>query len=232
MGAQNIEQLVGVLWYDILSLLRITVFIPEAWWDEELGHIQTFRGRILETLLSLRFFIFQYGVVYHMDASEPSTSLLVYWVSWAVLGGLFILLMVFSLNPKAMVHFQLLLRLVKSIALLMVLAGLIVAIVSTRLSFTDVLASILAYVPTGWGILSIAVAWKPVVKRLGLWKTVRSLARLYDAGMGMIIFVPIAICSWFPFISTFQTRLLFNQAFSRGLEISLILAGNNQNTSV
>jgi len=204
----------------------------EAWWDEELAHIHTFRGRILETILSLRFFIFQYGVVYHMDASEPSTSLLVYWVSWAVLGGLFVLLMVFSLNPKAMVHFQLLLRLVKSIALLVVLAGLIVAIVSTSLTFADVLASILAYVPTGWGILSIAVAWKPVVKRLGLWKTVRSLARLYDAGMGMIIFVPIAICSWFPFISTFQTRLLFNQAFSRGLEISLILAGNNQNAGV
>jgi hypothetical protein len=83
---------------------------------------------------------------------------------------------------------------------------------------------------TSFLLIQIAVAWKPIVKRLGLWKTVRSLGRLYDAGMGMIIFVPIAICSWFPFISTFQTRLLFNQAFSRGLEISLILAGQNQNT--
>jgi len=156
----------------------------------------------------------------------------VYWISWAVLGGLLVLLLVFGLNPKAMVHFQLFLRLVKSIALLMVLAGLIVAIVFTNLSVTDVFASILAFVPTGWGILSIAVAWKPIVKKLGLWKTIRSLARLYDAGMGMIIFVPIAICSWFPFISTFQTRLLFNQAFSRGLEISLILAGNNPNAGM
>ncbi|VAI10891.1 unnamed protein product [Triticum turgidum subsp. durum] len=204
----------------------------EAWWDEELAHIHTFRGRIMETILSLRFFIFQYGVVYHMKASQENTALSVYWVSWAVLGGLFVLLMVFSLNPKAMVHFQLLLRLVKSIALLVVLAGLVVAIARTHLTVVDVLASILAYVPTGWGILSIAVAWKPIVKRLGLWKTVRSLARLYDASMGMIIFVPIAICSWFPFISTFQTRLLFNQAFSRGLEISLILAGNNQNAGI
>ncbi|CAN6308264.1 unnamed protein product [Urochloa humidicola] len=203
----------------------------EAWW-EELQHIYTIRGRILETILSLRFFIFQYGVVYHMDASGQSTALLVYWISWAVLGGLFILLLVFGLNPKAMVHFQLFLRLVKSIALLMVLAGLIVAVWFTELSVKDVFASILAFVPTGWGILSIAVAWKPIVKKLGLWKTVRSLARLYDAGMGMIIFVPIAICSWFPFISTFQTRLLFNQAFSRGLEISLILAGNNPNAGM
>lgn len=69
-------------------------------------------------------------------------------------------LQVFSLNPKAMVHFQLLLRLVKSIALLVVLAGLIVAIVSTSLSFADVLASILAYVPTGWGILSVSFMWQ------------------------------------------------------------------------
>ncbi|CAL4920447.1 unnamed protein product [Urochloa decumbens] len=204
----------------------------EAWWEEELQHIYTIRGRILETILSLRFFIFQYGVVYHMDASDHSTALLVYWISWAVLGGLFILLLVFGLNPKAMVHFQLFLRLVKSIALLMVLAGLIVAVWFTELSVKDVFASILAFVPTGWGILLIAVAWKPIVKKLGLWKTVRSLARLYDAGMGMIIFVPIAICSWFPFISTFQTRLLFNQAFSRGLEISLILAGNNPNAGM
>lgn len=204
----------------------------EAWWEEELDHIYSIRGRILETILSLRFFIFQYGVVYHMDASNNSTALLVYWISWAVLGGLFVLLLVFGLNPKAMVHFQLFLRLFKSIALLMVLAGLVLAILFTHLSVRDVFASILAFVPTGWGILSIAVAWKPVVKKLGLWKTVRSLARLYDAGMGMIIFVPIAICSWFPFISTFQTRLLFNQAFSRGLEISLILAGNNPNAGM
>uniref|UniRef100_A0A0D9VNS5 1,3-beta-glucan synthase n=1 Tax=Leersia perrieri TaxID=77586 RepID=A0A0D9VNS5_9ORYZ len=204
----------------------------EAWWDEELAHIHNIGGRILETVLSLRFFIFQYGVVYHMDASESSRALLIYWISWAVLGGLFVLLLVFGLNPKAMVHFQLFLRLIKSIALLMVLAGLVVAVVFTSLSVADVFASILAFVPTGWGVISIAVAWKPIVKKLGLWKTVRSLARLYDAGTGMIIFVPIAICSWFPFISTFQTRLLYNQAFSRGLEISLILAGNNPNAGV
>ncbi|KAL9855534.1 Callose synthase 7 [Arabidopsis thaliana] len=43
--------------------------------------------------------------------------------------------------------------------------------------------------------------------------------------MGLVIFTPIAVLSWFPFVSEFQTRLLFNQAFSRGLQISMILAG-------
>ena len=78
----------------------------------------------------------------------------------------------------------------------------------------------------------IAIAWKRVVWSLGLWDSVREFARMYDAGMGVLIFVPIAFLSWFPFVSTFQSRLLFNQAFSRGLEISLILAGNKANVEI
>lgn len=75
----------------------------------------------------------------------------------------------------------------------------------------------------------LAITWKRIVRNLGLWDSVREFARMYDAGMGMLIFAPIAVLSWFPFISTFQSRLLFNQAFSRGLEISIILAGNKAN---
>lgn len=70
------------------------------------------------------------------------------------------------------------------------------------------------------------------MKLMGLWDSVREIARLYDAGMGMIIFAPVAILSWFPFVTTFQSRLLFNQAFSRGLEFSKILAGNKANVQV
>ncbi|XP_068639698.1 callose synthase 9 isoform X2 [Aristolochia californica] len=204
----------------------------EAWWDEELGHIRTLRGRILETLLSLRFFIFQYGVVYKLHATGSDTSLTVYGLSWIVLAVLIILFKVFTFSQKASVNFQLVLRFVQGVSFILALAGIVVAIVVTNLSLPDIFACILAFVPTGWGIIYIAAAWKPLIKKLGMWKSIRSIARLYDAGMGIIIFVPIAICSWFPFISTFQTRLLFNQAFSRGLEISLILAGNNPNTGL
>ncbi|KAF3452614.1 hypothetical protein FNV43_RR03047 [Rhamnella rubrinervis] len=202
----------------------------EAWWDEELAHIRTFRGRIIETILSLRFFVFQYGVVYKLDVQGSNTSLTVYGLSWIVLAALIILFKVFTFSQKISVNFQLLLRFIQGVSLLMVLAGLVVAVIFTELSVSDIFACILAFVPTGWGILCIAAAWKPVMKKLGLWKSIRSIARLYDAGMGMLIFIPIALFSWFPFVSTFQTRLMFNQAFSRGLEISLILAGNNPNT--
>ncbi|XVE78801.1 hypothetical protein DITRI_Ditri14bG0007100 [Diplodiscus trichospermus] len=204
----------------------------EAWWDEELAHIRTMRGRILETILSLRFFIFQYGIVYKLHVQGTNTSLTVYGLSWIVLAVLILLFKVFTFSQKISVNFQLLLRFIQGLSFLIAIAGLAVAVVLTDLSIPDIFASILAFVPTGWGILSIAAAWKPLVKKLGLWKSIRSLARLYDAGMGMLIFVPIAFFSWFPFVSTFQTRLMFNQAFSRGLEISLILAGNNPNTGI
>ncbi|CAA7410669.1 unnamed protein product [Spirodela intermedia] len=204
----------------------------EAWWDEEMAHIHTLRGRILETILNLRFFIFQFGVVYKLHATGSDTSLTVYGLSWVVLAVLFILFQVFSFSQKASVNFQLLLRLIQGVSFMLAFAGIAVAIVVTDLSVPDIFACILAFVPTGWGILSIAVAWKPLMKKLKLWKSIRTLARLYDAGMGMFIFIPIFVGSWFPFVSTFQTRLLFNQAFSRGLEISLILAGNNPNTGL
>ncbi|XP_045815434.1 callose synthase 9 [Trifolium pratense] len=204
----------------------------EAWWEEELAHIRSFGSRIAETILSLRFFIFQYGIVYKLDVKGTDTSLTVYGFSWVVLAVLIILFKVFTFSQKISVNFQLLLRFVQGLSLLFALAGLVVAVILTDLSVPDIFACILAFIPTGWGILSIAAAWKPVMKRLGLWKFIRSIARLYDAGMGMLIFVPIAFFSWFPFVSTFQTRLMFNQAFSRGLEISLILAGNNPNTGI
>lgn len=204
----------------------------EAWWDEELAHIRSLRSRLMETILSLRFFIFQFGIVYKLNVQGSDTSLTVYGFSWIVLVGLIILFKVFTFSQKISVNFQLLLRFIQGVAFLLALAGVAVAVALTNLTIADIFACILAFVPTGWGILSIAAAWKPLMKKVGLWKSIRSLARLYDAGMGMLIFIPIALFSWFPFISTFQTRLMFNQAFSRGLEISLILAGNNPNTGL
>ncbi|KAF3549209.1 hypothetical protein DY000_02003764 [Brassica cretica] len=204
----------------------------EAWWEEELSHIRTLSGRIMETILSLRFFVFQYGIVYKLKLQGSDTSFSIYGWSWAALAIIIFLFKVFTFSRKISVNFQLVLRLAQGIAFLVALAVVTVGVVLTDLSVTDIFASVLALIPTGWGILSIACAWKPIIKRIGMWKSIRSLARLYDAGMGMLIFLPVAFCSWFPFLSTFQTRMMFNQGFSRGLEISLILAGNHPNSDL
>ncbi|MCH96159.1 callose synthase 9-like, partial [Trifolium medium] len=102
---------------------------------------------------------------------------------------------VFTCIPKISVKFRFVLRFVQGLSLLLALAGLAVAVRLTDLSVADIFASILAFIPTGWGIVSIAGAWKPVMKRLRLWEFIRSIARVYDAGMGMLIFVPIALFS-------------------------------------
>lgn len=63
---------------------------------------------------------------------------------------------VFTFSHKAWVNFQLPLRLIQSVTLLLLLAGLAVAIVVTALSVTDILACILAFIPTGWAIISVS----------------------------------------------------------------------------
>uniref|UniRef100_A0A7N0RAG3 1,3-beta-glucan synthase n=1 Tax=Kalanchoe fedtschenkoi TaxID=63787 RepID=A0A7N0RAG3_KALFE len=204
----------------------------ESWWEEEQIHIQTLRGRILETILSLRFFLFQYGVVYKLHLTGKNTSISIYGFSWVVLLIIAAIFKFFSFNPKTSTNFQLVLRFVQGVSSIVLFTGVCLFVALTDLSIADLFASLLAYIPTGWAIISLAITWKKIVRNLGLWESVREFARMYDAGMGMLIFAPIAFLSWFPFISTFQSRLLFNQAFSRGLEISLILAGNKANVDL
>lgn len=78
--------------------------------------------------------------------------------------------------------------------------------------------------------MKIGQACRPCVEAIGFWDSIMELGRAYECVMGMIIFMPIVTLSWFPFVSEFQTRLLFNQAFSRGLQISMILAGKKDKT--
>ena len=51
----------------------------ESWWDEEQEHLQHtgFMGRIWEIVLSLRFFIYQYGIVYHLHVANGDTGIMV-----------------------------------------------------------------------------------------------------------------------------------------------------------
>ncbi|XP_072977021.1 callose synthase 10 isoform X1 [Typha angustifolia] len=201
----------------------------ESWWDEEQVHIQTLRGRILETILTFRFLIFQYGIVYKLRLTGSDTSLALYGFSWVVLFGSVMIFKIFTFSPKKSTSFHLVMRFVQGVTAIGLIAALVLVVVFTRMTIPDLFASALAFIATGWALLCFAITWKALVKSLRLWDSVREIARMYDAGMGMVIFGPVAILSWFPFVSTFQSRFLFNQAFSRGLEISLILAGNKAN---
>ncbi|XP_057461872.1 callose synthase 7-like isoform X2 [Actinidia eriantha] len=208
----------------------------ESWWDGEQEHLKytNIRGRVLEIILACRFFIYQYGMVYHLDISHGSKSFLIFGLSWVVMGIVLGVLKMVSMGRRRFgTDFQLMFRILKVLLFLGFISVMTVLFVVCGLTISDLFASLLAFMPTGWALLLIGQACRPCLKgmRFGFWDSVLELARAYDYIMGLLIFMPIVILSWFPFVSEFQTRLLFNQAFSRGLQISMILAGKRDKTS-
>ncbi|GAU42750.1 hypothetical protein TSUD_77870 [Trifolium subterraneum] len=204
----------------------------ESWWNEEQEHLQHsgMWGLIWEIVLDLRFFVYQYGIVYHLHVARGDKSIMVYGLSWLVIVAIMIILKVVSMGRKTFsADFQLMFRLLK--LSLFIGAAVILVLMFTLLSFTfgDIFASLLAFFPTGWALIQIAQACRPFVKSIGMWGSVKALSRGYEYIMGVVIFTPVAVLAWFPFVSEFQTRLLYNQAFSRGLQIQRILAGGKKN---
>ncbi|KAI3888627.1 hypothetical protein MKW92_004792 [Papaver armeniacum] len=206
----------------------------ESWWDGEQEHLKhtNIRGRLLEILLALRFLIYQYGIVYHLNISRHNKNVLVYGLSWVVMATVLLVLKMVSMGRRRFgTDFQLMFRILKLLLFLGFVSVMAVLFVVCGLTISDLFAGLLGFMPTGWSILLIGQACKPMLKGIGFWESIKGLARAYEYVMGMLIFMPIVILSWFPFVSEFQTRLLFNQAFSRGLQISMILAGKKERTN-
>jgi callose synthase len=57
----------------------------ESWWIAENSHLRhsSLSSKIVEVLLSLRFFLYQYQLVYYLSALENKT-LLIYLLSWVI----------------------------------------------------------------------------------------------------------------------------------------------------
>ncbi|KAL0353954.1 UNVERIFIED_CONTAM: Callose synthase 7 [Sesamum angustifolium] len=206
----------------------------ESWWNEEQEHLKNtnVRGRVLEIILACRFFIYQYGIVYQLKISHGHKEILVYGLSWFVMATVLLVLKMVSMGRRKFgTDFQLMFRILKALLFLGFVSVMTVLFVVGGLAVSDLFAAILAFMPTGWALILIAQACRPCLKGIGIWDSVMELSRAYEAIMGLIVFMPIVVLSWFPFVSEFQTRLLFNQAFSRGLQISMILSGKKDKTS-
>ncbi|KAK7387020.1 hypothetical protein VNO78_27475 [Psophocarpus tetragonolobus] len=200
----------------------------ESWWDEENEHMKysNIRGKIIEIILAFRFFMYQYGIVYHMDITHRNKDLLVFGLSWAVLIVILIVLKMVSLARRRLrTDFRLTFLILKALLFLSFLSVLTLLFAVYGLTTSDLLAAIIAFMPTGWAIILIAQVCRLSLKRFKLWDSVKELSRAYEYTMGFIIFLPIAILSWIPYVSELQTRLLFNQAFCRGIQISKLLSG-------
>lgn len=68
----------------------------QSWWYDEQSHLRHsgLLSRLIEILLSLRFFIYQYGLVYHLDISGDNKNFIVYLLSWVVIVMIFLLVKV------------------------------------------------------------------------------------------------------------------------------------------
>ncbi|PON49664.1 Glycosyl transferase [Parasponia andersonii] len=200
----------------------------ERWWYEEQEHLRTtgLWGKILEVILDLRFFFFQYGIVYQLHIAAGSTSIAIYLLSWIyVLVAFGIYVVVAYARDKYAAKEHIYYRLVQFLVIILAILVIIALLKFTTFNFIDIFTSLLAFIPTGWGLLLIAQVFRPVFQATRFWNTVVSVARMYDILFGVIIMVPVALLSWLPGFQSMQTRILFNEAFSRGLRIFQIVTG-------
>ncbi|VFQ84068.1 unnamed protein product [Cuscuta campestris] len=200
----------------------------EKWWDEEQDHLRTtgLWGKILEMILDLRFFFFQYGIVYQLGIASGSKSIAVYLLSWIyVVVAIGIYTIIASARDKYAAREHIYYRLVQFLVIILIIILVVALLQFTDFKFVDIFTSLLAFVPTGWGLLSFAQVLRPLLQNTFMWGTVVAVARLYEIMIGVIVLIPVALLSWLPGFQPMQTRILFNDAFSRGLRIFQIVTG-------
>nr|XP_043640134.1 callose synthase 12 [Erigeron canadensis]XP_043640135.1 callose synthase 12 [Erigeron canadensis] len=200
----------------------------EQWWYEEQDHLRTtgLFGKLFEIILDLRFFFFQYGIVYQLGIAAGSRSVAVYILSWIyVVVVLGIYLIIIYARDKYSAREHVYYRLVQFLVIVLGILIIIALKEFTQFKFIDILTSLLAFLPTGWGCLLIAQVFRPILEKTMIWGTVVSVARTYDTIFGVIVLTPVAVLSWMPGFQSMQTRILFNEAFSRGLRIFQIVVG-------
>ncbi|XP_030953802.1 callose synthase 3-like isoform X2 [Quercus lobata] len=206
----------------------------ESWWEKEQEHLR-YSGKcgiIVEIFLALRFFIYQYGLLYHLNLTKEKKCFLVYGVSWLVIVVILLVMKVVSVGRgRLSAQFRLFFRMIVGLSSLAFLSVFLPSIPVPHLTLWDIIVCILALTPTGWGLILIAQASKPLIEQAGCWGSVRALARGYEIIIGLLLFTPVAFFAGLPFVSEFQTRMLFNQAYSRGLQISRILGRHRNNRS-
>lgn len=207
----------------------------ERWWYEEQDHLRTtgLWGKVLEIILDLRFFFFQYGIVYQLGIANGSTSIAVYLLSWiyvVVVMGIYLVIGYARDKYAAKEHIYY--RLVQFLVIILAVLVIFALLEFTDFTFADIFTSLLAFIPTGWGLILIAQVLRPFLQSTRLWDIVVSVARLYDIMFGVIVMAPVAFLSWMPGFQSMQTRILFNEAFSRGLRIFQIVTGKKSKVEV
>ncbi|KAJ7537155.1 hypothetical protein O6H91_12G100500 [Diphasiastrum complanatum] len=112
----------------------------ESWWEEEQEHLKYtgVRGRILEVLLSMRFFLYQYGLVYHLHITHHHKNLSIYGLSWLVIVAVLGIVKIISAGRQRFkADLQLMFRLLKGLLFIGFVSIVVVLFLFAHLTVGD-----------------------------------------------------------------------------------------------
>ncbi|TMW64727.1 hypothetical protein Poli38472_011607 [Pythium oligandrum] len=202
-----------------------------GWWSSELEYLEhsTWFSRMISLIRKTRFFLLAYGVYlqlaynvyYKANSKEVENDM--YSMALTAAMFVFVLLMLClgycaSRVKKKMTFKQKKLRKMKFLLSCFVLVLMLASfMVFSMVNLIEIIV-----------IMGITIYWflQVCIYRLQSGHVVvRSLARSFDRFVGWVIFGPILFVAMFlPFISMFQQRVMFNNAFTAGLEVSKLFA--------
>ncbi|KAE8712440.1 Callose synthase 12 [Hibiscus syriacus] len=114
-------------------------------------------GKVTGNCFKPLFLLFQYGIVYHMGISGQSKSVFVYLLSWIfifVAVGIYLTMSYVRNKYGAKEHTYV--RLAESLVMTLGILVIIALREFTAFKYVDIFTSLLALIPTGWGLISIA----------------------------------------------------------------------------
>ncbi|KAI9906551.1 hypothetical protein PsorP6_004257 [Peronosclerospora sorghi] len=219
-------------WQNWLKTTNDTAASWSGWWSNELEYLEhSSRGsRIVSMIRKMRFFFIAYGMYLQLmyktyyedrDLKIDKGSM----ISYALAGLMFVIVLLLlccgyiaSRVKKKLTFKQKKLRKMKFV---LSCCGLLVAAVSLLVfSPVNLIEIAVIVLMAAYWFLQICI-----YRNQTSHVVVRGMARSYDRWVGWIILGPVLFIAMFlPFLSSFQQRVMFNNAFTSGLEVSKLFA--------
>ncbi|OQR96424.1 callose synthase, partial [Achlya hypogyna] len=213
-----------------------------GWWTNELEYLEhsTPFSRFVQSVRKTRFFFVAFGLylqlMYNLfyknrnkvvPANATVAGSLAYYQPFMIVGALFVLVLVLVccgyLSNRVTKKMTLKQKRLRKLKFRLSFAVLLLLLLSLLyLSIGNLVEIALIVLIAAYWVLQINVArlrYNHVI--------IRSMAAGFDRAVGWIVFGPILFIAMFmPFIADFQQRVMFNSAFTSGLEVSKLFAND------